>query len=295
MLAQPQSIPAARITSPPLSSTPPAPDTAPSLADTTGLAHDAGNLLASLGLYCDLLSVPGVLRPEHQHYATELRTISQSSSRLISRLLALPATYSGASTVSTASLPPALLRRRNARATDAISPAPDHATLLRNLAPVLERIASGAAVVTVSCPATLPTLSFPPEIIERIIVNLVRNAAEAIRIQHSQVTPPEIPGQIHVALTVVAGRAQLTVEDNGPGMPPAIASAYLQPTPLPEGATRGLGHRIVHQLITASAGQLSIRVRPGHGTIFCVKWPIPQNPPAEPCPSDANSSSSSHS
>ncbi|MGA7155820.1 MAG: sensor histidine kinase, partial [Acidobacteriaceae bacterium] len=175
---------------------------------------------------------------------------------------------------------------------DVLSPTPDHAadpaSMLRSLAPVLERIASSAAAVIVTTPATLPTLSFPPETIERIVVNLVRNASEAIRLQHS--TTPDTPsGEIHVTLALVAARVQLTVEDNGPGMPPAIASAYLQPEPLPEGVTRGLGHRIVHQLVAASAGQLSIRVRPGHGTIFCIKWNVPENPSTEPCPSDANS------
>ncbi|MGA7157441.1 MAG: hypothetical protein WBY53_11360, partial [Acidobacteriaceae bacterium] len=126
MQAQPQSTPAARIplaTSPsPLASPAPA---STSLADTNGLAHDAGNLLAALTLYCDLLSVPGVLRPEHQHYATELRTISESSSRLIRRLIALPflaASNPAAPSVSEPTLPAALLRRRNTRATDVLSP-----------------------------------------------------------------------------------------------------------------------------------------------------------------------------
>ena len=293
MLAQPQSIPAARIPSVPPTSPLSLPPQAPSLADSTGLAHDAGNLLAALGLYCDLLSVPGVLRPEHQHYAKELRTISQSSSRLIQRLLAPPDPAQPASPIAP-HLPPALLRRRNARATDAIAPTPDPAAMLRSLAPVLQRIASGAASVTVTTPTSLPPLSFPAEIIERITVNLVRNAAEAIRLQQS--ADPEAlsrpTGEIHVALAVVAGRVQLTVEDNGPGMPPAIAAAYLQPTPLPYGATRGLGHRIVHQLVAASAGLLSIRVRPGQGTIFCLKWTTPENPPAEPCPLDSTPNNS---
>jgi signal transduction histidine kinase len=148
--------------------------------------------------------------------------------------------------------------------------------MLRNLAPILERIATGAATVTVTSPVSLPPLDFPSEIIERITVNLVRNAADAIRLQQASAPPSTLPplGEIQVTLAVVAGRVQLTVEDNGPGMPPAIAAAFLQPLPLPVGSSRGLGHRIVHDLATASAGQLSIRVRPGRGTVFCLKWPI---------------------
>ena len=284
MQAQPQSTLAARIFSappaPPLPAPPrPSPSrSTPSLANHIGLAHDAGNLLSALALYSDLLSVPGVLRPEHQHYADELRLISDRSSKLIQRLLANtpPSAPTSSETAS--------------------QPASDHATTLRNLAPVLERIAAGAATVSVACPATLPVLDFPADIIERITVNLVRNAAEAIRLHrtvHSTLQPPAValpPGEIYVNLAVIAGRVQLTVQDNGPGMPPAIAAAYLQPSPLPRGASRGLGHRIVHELAAASEGQLSIRVRPGFGTTFCVKWPIPSNILAGPCSLLANPS-----
>jgi signal transduction histidine kinase len=273
-------------------STPLASPRAPSLANTTGLAHDAGNLLAALGLYCDLLNVAGVLRPEHQHYGAELRLISDRSSSLIQRLLAAPVTAAPIAitpdpaqpgSADPLPLPPTLLRRRNARASDIVPPTPNHAAMLRSLAPVLERIAAGAATVTVTCPDSLPALDFPSEIIERITVNLVRNAAEAIRLQQASAPPSTLPpcGEIQVSLAEVAGRVQLSVEDNGPGMPPAIAAAYLQPSPLPLGASRGLGHRIVHELAASSEGQLSIRVRPGRGTIFCLKWPITLPPSAE--------------
>jgi signal transduction histidine kinase len=286
MQAQPQSILAARTTAT-LPSTPPAPTRTTSLAESTGLAHDAGNLLAALGLYCDLLNVAGVLRPEHQHYATELRLISDRSSDLIQRLLAGPAPPppepAQPGTAAQLSLPPELLHRRNTRASDALPAAPNHAAMLRNLAPVLERIAAGAAHVTVVTPVSIPSLDFPSEVIERITVNLVRNAAEAMRIQQASAPPSTLPSseEIHVTLCVDDGCLQLTVADNGPGMPPPIAAAYLQPLPLPLGATRGLGHRIVHELVNASAGKLSIRVHPGLGTTFCLKWPISTQPAAD--------------
>jgi signal transduction histidine kinase len=287
MQAQPQSNLAAR-TTPSLPSTPPAAIRTPSLADSTGLAHDAGNLLAALGLYSDLLKVPGVLRPEHQHYATELRLISNRSSDLIQRLLAAPVATSPdpaqPGRATPLPLPPKLLRRRNARVSDIIPPTPNHAAILRSLAPVLERIAAGAARVTVTSPTSLPPLGFPSETIERITVNLVRNSAEAIRLQQASAPPSTLlpSGEIQVTLAVVANHAQLTVEDNGPGMPPAIAAAYLQPLPLPLGAIHGLGHRIVHELVTASSGRLSIQVRPGNGTVFCIKWPLVPQSPANP-------------
>jgi signal transduction histidine kinase len=148
--------------------------------------------------------------------------------------------------------------------------------MLRTLAPVLERIAGGAATVSVTCPTSLPPFDVPSETLERITVNLVRNAAQALRTQHSgTLTDLLHRGRIRILLAVVAGHLQLTVEDNGPGMSPEIAAAFLQPSPLPPGATYGLGHRIVHELATASAGQIFIRAIPGHGTIVCLKWPLP--------------------
>lgn len=301
MQAQPQSNLAARIpalAASPLSTIPslPSPPT-PSVADNSGLAHDAGNLLAALGLYSELLHAPGVLRAEHQHYAIELRLIADRSSQLIRRLLTTPS--SAAQITATADdgaplLPVQLFRRPNQRASDILPSSPNHATMLLALAPVLERIAGGAANVVVSCPTPLPPRDFPSEIIERITVNLVRNAAEAIRIQHARAaaspTPsPSTPGQIRVTLAVVTNALQLTVEDNGPGMSPSQVEDYLQPRPLPAGARHGLGHRIVHELVKASDGKLSIRVKQDHGTTFCLQWPISHSSAAS-CAFDASTS-----
>jgi signal transduction histidine kinase len=303
MQAEPQSNLAARIPSPPSLSSPSAttlPTTLqalrppPSLAESNGLAHDAGNLLAALGLYCDLLNVPGVLRPEHQHYAAELRVISDRSSKLIRRLLGTPvASIHGIPSLTDAApvRPSKLFRSRNARTADGLANTSNHAAMLLSLTPVLRRIAVGAADVTVTCQISLPPLNFPSEIIERITVNLVRNAAEAIRRQKARIPFASLspPGEIRVSLAVVDDRLQLTVEDNGPGMSPTNVEAYLHPEPLPLGANHGLGHRIVQELASASKGQLAITVRPGQGTAFCLQWPLHAPPPAESCPSAAPS------
>lgn len=303
MQAHPLSSPAARITSTSCStlSNPPRPSSAPasatsrvptrilrsdspptSVADSVGLAHDAGNLLAALGLYCDLLSVPGVLRPEHQHYATELSLISNRSSTLIRRLVAPPCTTTPATTPqvhpSSRSAPRAALGALG----EPLSDAANHASVLRKLAPVLQRIASGTAQVTVICPATLPPQDFTSDILERIIVNLVTNAAAAIRTQRSSADSPAHIYRcgIRVSLNLTSpnladSNLHLAVEDDGPGMPPELVAEFLHPSPLPQGATHGLGHRIVHDLAIATGAQLDIRALPGKGTIVSILWPTP--------------------
>lgn len=52
-------------------------------------AHEIRNMVASLGLYCDLLESPGVLSPVCQHYGGELRMVVRSGYRLVDRLVGL--------------------------------------------------------------------------------------------------------------------------------------------------------------------------------------------------------------
>jgi signal transduction histidine kinase len=237
-----------------------------SLVEGVGIAHDNGNLLAGLGLYCDLLARPGVLRPEHQHYVAELRLLAERSGKLMRNLLI--------------QLPQLSVEAPQESRRTPVSSA-DPAVMLREIEPLLSAIASPSAAVTVKTPRSLPPLSFPTENLERIIVNLIRNAAQAIEFANSSDRSFEDrqPGRIRVALATVAGHLHLTVEDNGPGMPVATAAAFLSPSTLPQGAQRGLGHHIVHQLVTSSGGTLTVRVRPGRGTTFCIKWPVPASSP----------------
>jgi hypothetical protein len=53
------------------------------------VAHDARNMVAALGLYCDLLEEPGVLAAQFLHYGGELRLVASASHRLVEKLVAL--------------------------------------------------------------------------------------------------------------------------------------------------------------------------------------------------------------
>jgi len=245
------------------------------ISEGPGLAHDAGNLLGALSLYCDLFESPGVLSPAHRHYAAELRLIYERSGALLSRLLHLtPATPAPVAPAAPAPLPPVYPTPATGRS------APAHqspADTLHTLAPLLANMAAPYAQVTVEVAPRLPHIDLSAEALERIAVNLVRNAAQAIHASRLS------GGHIHVSLSIVAGRLRLSVEDNGPGMPPALAAAFLHPSPLPPGADRGYGHRNIHELTQATGGRLGIHVRPGRGTTLGIDWAIPgglhPNPP----------------
>jgi signal transduction histidine kinase len=248
MQAHPLSSPAARNLNPSGSTS--------SIAGGPGLAHDAGNLLGALGLYCDLLNLPGVLRPEHLHYARELRLLSQRSGALINRLL----DGDNAAVDSIPCRPP---------------PPRGPAAIVREFAPLLRALAAPAATVSMAVAPGLPELPFAPEVLERILVNLTRNAAAALH-AHFPIDAPDSPcdGRIRISLGGNATRLRLTVTDNGPGMRPATAAAFLNPEPLKQGARRGLGHRVVDDLLQSTGGKLSIKVNPGYGTSLQMEWPI---------------------
>ena len=229
------------------------------LAEGAGLAHDAGNLLGALGLYCDLLHAPGVLLPEHRHYATELRLLSQRSSALIRRLLL------------NASRDPAFADTPHGAAL-AANPLNDPALTLRALEPLLQRIASPHATAIVEIGDSLPSLPFPTETLERIVLNLVRNAADALHRQRSYFGDTD--GIIRVALHAHGDQLRLVVEDNGPGLEMRAAAKFLHPASAPEHRYRSLGHRIVHELAQASGAGLEIRVRPAQGSTFIFHWSL---------------------
>ncbi len=288
----------------PVAGSQPAPgqDSCP-LSEGAGLAHDAGNLLHALGLYCDLLQRPGVLQPEHMHYATELRQISARSSTMLLRLLKdfVPAQAAAVSSAPSRFAPQPerqvetqSLGTRNQMLPPsqpaAARPCVNPAEVLHGQSALLQRLATPWATISVATQDPLPGLEFSAEILERITVNLVLNAAEALRSAAEaregsnapRLLSPAEPeaakvvkrGRIRVSLRMTDGRLRLSVEDNGPGMPAAVAAAFLRPTPLPAGAARGLGHRIVHELAGATGGQISVHVRPGTGTTLSLDWPV---------------------
>jgi hypothetical protein len=181
---------------------------AASVADGAGLAHDAGNLMGALGLYSALLSRPDVLRPEHRHYAEELTLLSQRSRALIDRLLvgseSLPATAPAATTEDVPTKNSGPSRRTADRPADAGSCDPHW--VLDQLAPLLRSLAAPHELsLHSSGPRT--TLPFSAEILERIAVNLVCNATQAMTTQATNTQTTNKQATPAVAASLRHGRA----------------------------------------------------------------------------------------
>lgn len=226
------------------------------VAEGAGLAHDAGNLLGALSLYSDLLAMPGVLHEEHREYASELRMLSDRSWAMINRLV----------NHSRAGLPVTVQSE--------ISVLPDVVDRCRGL---LSRVAGRTVEISYGVGAFHP-VRVPVEAVERILTNLVKNAAEA--------TPWVGAISIHVeGVTEWCGgdgfgdeearsrrRVVLTVRDRGCGMDQAAVRRLMQAGGISSASGRGLGFRVVRELVAMSGGCLNIESQPEVGTSISAEW-----------------------
>jgi signal transduction histidine kinase len=109
-----------------------------------------------------------------------------------------------------------------------------------------------------------------PEHLHRILVNLLRNAREAI-----QSAPGERPpGLIQVAAERRKGLLVLRISDNGPGLPARALERLFQPF---SGSSRpggsGLGLAIASELAKANGGDLTLAVNSSDGAVFELSAP----------------------
>lgn len=102
--------------------------------------------------------------------------------------------------------------------------------------------------------------------LEQVLVNLLRNAVEAVEAADPRPVPPLLSLGIRDAGEEVA----ITVADRGPGLDEAALAALF--TPFRSSKPRGLGLGLVisHDIVTAFGGTLTASSRPGDGCVFTI-------------------------
>lgn len=132
----------------------------------------------------------------------------------------------------------------------------------------LELDLHGSAIAfAVELEDALPEAVFDRVLIEQVVVNLLRNAIEAVRDQHA----PARKVSIRTA-TGDGGAIQVSVADSGPGIPEAVAAQLYTAffSTKPQGL--GLGLCICRSIIEAHAGRLWHSTSPT-GTAFHFTLP----------------------
>jgi signal transduction histidine kinase len=253
-----------------------------------GIAHDARNLMTALGLCAEMISEPGVLTPQHGHFGAEIRSIAQSSSQLVRRLTELS--------------------NKTAESKQEAAPEAEVADLaesVQRMKSLLGAIAGSVTEVELACLPCAGHLKLTEESLSRILVNLVRNGADAM----------PTGGRIRITtqwgngasfLWTLDGNASgedegaylwddaphgtgsgngtvvLTVEDNGPGIPTEFLERVFAAgfttrqggRSWPESQHRGLGLSIVRELVEAAGGTVRAVATPLHGARFEIELPL---------------------
>ena len=119
-----------------------------------------------------------------------------------------------------------------------------------------------AKAVVVDVPEELPTVDADPQLLARVVANLVDNA-----LTHS---PGTEPPQVHAG--AVAGQVLVRVVDRGPGIDPKAREDVFRPFQrrVDHGTGVGLGLAIARGFTEAMGGELSIEDTPGGGTTMVV-------------------------
>jgi PAS domain S-box-containing protein len=118
----------------------------------------------------------------------------------------------------------------------------------------------------------LPSINCTETEIEQVLLNLLRNAAQAL----STANPPVPDPNIGIRLTAQGTWTRIEISDNGPGMPPEIQRRIFEPffTTKPPGVGTGLGLSVSYFIITKGhGGRLSVESQPGAGTRFTIELP----------------------
>lgn len=120
--------------------------------------------------------------------------------------------------------------------------------------------------------AELPRVSINVTEIEQVLINLLKNAAQAL---HDQ--PTDSRKEIRVSARQEDTVVVITLEDNGPGMPEDVRRRIFEPffTTKEVGRGTGLGLTVSHAIITKNHnGLLTVSSAAGHGCRFTITLPI---------------------
>ena len=111
--------------------------------------------------------------------------------------------------------------------------------------------------------SNLPRVEFDPSQMKQVLINLVKNAFEAI----------DSPGVITLATTAQDGQIRLSVHDTGKGIEPEIIRDIFNPFFTTKKTGTGLGLAVINKIIEDHHGTITVESSKGQGTIFTVNLP----------------------
>jgi two-component system, cell cycle sensor histidine kinase and response regulator CckA len=163
----------------------------------------------------------------------------------------------------------------------------DVAQVVRDLEPILRRLADERIALAIAAPGSAPVVADRSQI-EQVILNLAINATDAMA-QGGRLTltvGEELLDEATAArLGVAAEVVELCVQDTGVGIAPELHERIFEPffTSKPSGRGTGLGLATVYGIAKQSGGSVAVESSPGAGALFRVWLPRARiDPPPMP-------------
>ncbi len=122
---------------------------------------------------------------------------------------------------------------------------------------------------------SLPKIIVVPQDIGRVILNLINNASYAVNEKQKNVRDKYEP-TVMVATRKLDRKIEITVSDNGNGIPAAIKEKIFQPffTTKPTGQGTGLGLSLSYDIVKAHGGEIRVETTERQGSEFIIQLPV---------------------
>ncbi|MFC0262424.1 sensor histidine kinase [Fontibacter flavus] len=130
----------------------------------------------------------------------------------------------------------------------------------------------------------LPEVNVISQDIGRVLLNLINNAFQAVDSQRKNFNSSN-PNEdwekkyqplVSVSTKNLVNKIEISVSDNGSGIPDEIKDKIFQPffTTKPSGQGTGLGLSLSYDIIKLHAGEISVNSEVGKGTTFTIHLPL---------------------
>jgi two-component system, LuxR family, sensor kinase FixL len=134
------------------------------------------------------------------------------------------------------------------------------------LALALVGMGQSGVQVTLELDRALPPILVDGVQIQQVVLNLVRNAIEAMEGCDRR--------ELVIGTRALPEMAEVTITDTGPGIIPELVDQLFQPFVTTKKTGMGLGLSICREIVEAHHGRLTTAPRPAGGTVFRVALPV---------------------
>lgn len=143
---------------------------------------------------------------------------------------------------------------------------------IRETAALMETHLTGKGVVLrMNLDQTLPPAPHDPSRIHQVVLNLIKNAAEAM---------PD-GGTVSVSSRCASGVIVVEVADTGSGLTPEETKRIFNPFYTTKDHGTGLGLAVCYRIMADHGGDIRVSSQPGKGSVFTLSLPVAGPPPSQ--------------